>query len=1043
MKKRCLLCLLALLTLILCLAGVSFAVAEECSHGNSYYAVYLNERQHTYMCDDCHGALGVGEHILSCNSDICLDCGAEGLTFGDRSHDFGETHYNDTHHWSVCTDCGAEHCLTEHYTYCYAMEECWGCYVDGVQIGDVRHNNYTYDSNTTHHFRTCGHCGTVDEIQKHVAHCVAPTTCDTCGKDAVLDGIRIDDVYHISTWEWFHDGQYHWQVCRDCGAEMNKSKHNALCTAPSLCRTCTVAEPETLTVEHKFTTLVKDDTHHWLVCSDCGEIVERGEHYALCVGDPSACCYCAAEDVTCSYLKHENSLMFSDATQHWEYCSTCDSVILEPAEHIGTCQDGDTCCVCDADSDTPYTLPPRHNVTEADVQYDEQYHWWVCADCGEQTGLEAHFAAGAEENCACGAPLPPLRIVQQPVSVVAASGKTAKVSFTAVGEGLTYTWYYKNADADAFVVTTSFTGNSYSVKMNETRNGRQLYCVVTDQQGNTVQTDTVTLTMGTPLKITAQPKRAYALENETAEVSFTAEGDGLTYTWYYKNADGSKFSKTSTFTGNTYTMEMNETRNGRQVYCVVTDRYGNSLRTDTVDLIMRQELKIELQSESMKVYENEKSRIGVMVSPEECTYQWYCQKVGADEFTPCEKGTGALYFFTMTADLDGARFYCLVSDQYGFSIRSEIITLTLGHRLQITRQPQSVWADRNEEVTISFDAVGDGLTYTWYYKNAGARKFSKTTTFTGSFYTTELTDARNGRLIYCFVKDEDGNIEQTKIVGLHIKKPLRITQQPKSVTGSNGQRVAVSFTADGDGLTYTWYYKNAGASKFSKTSTFIGNIYAMDMNATRDGRQVYCVVTDQYGNTVRTDTVTLTMQNTLKITRQPKSVTAARGKTVEVSFEAEGENLTYTWYYKNAGASKFSKTTTFTGNTYSMEMTSARNGLQIYCVVGDMYGNRIQTDTVTLTMGNAAKITRQPASVSAAIGETVEVTFAATGDGLTYTWYYKNAGASKFSKTATFTGNTYSMKMTSARAGRQIYCVVTDRYGNTVQTNTVTLSVAK
>ena len=46
-----------------------------------------------------------------------------------------------------------------------------------------------------------------------------------------------------------------------------------------------------------------------------------------------------------------------------------------------------------------------------------------------------------------------------------------------------------------FRKTSSFTGNSYSVKMNEERAGRQIYCVITDAFGNQVTTDIATLEM--------------------------------------------------------------------------------------------------------------------------------------------------------------------------------------------------------------------------------------------------------------------------------------------------------------------------------------------------------------------------------------------------------------------------------------------------------------------------------------------------------------------------------------------------------------------
>ena len=96
---------------------------------------------------------------------------------------------------------------------------------------------------------------------------------------------------------------------------------------------------------------------------------------------------------------------------------------------------------------------------------------------------------------------------------------------------------------------------------------------------------------------------------------------------------------------------------------------------------------------------------------------------------------------------------------------------------------------------------------------------------------------------------------------------------------------------------------------------------------------------------------------------------------------------------------------------------------------------------VNANAATAVSITKQPASVIVANGETAKVSFTATGDGLTYTWYFKNKGASSFSKTTSFTSNSYSAAMDSSRDGRQIYCVVKDKYGNSVKTNTVMVCV--
>jgi len=270
--------------------------------------------------------------------------------------------------------------------------------------------------------------------------------------------------------------------------------------------------------------------------------------------------------------------------------------------------------------------------------------------------------------------------------------------------------------------------------------------------------------------------------------------------------------------------------------------------------------------------------------------------------------------------------------------------------------------------------------------------------------------------------------------------PLKIKTQPQDVTVASGEKATVSFTASGDGLTYTWYYKNPGASKFSKTTAFTTNTYSVTMDESRNGRQVYCVVTDDYGNKLRTDTVTLSMtKNEVKIVTEPKSVWVAEGATAKVTVKAEGDGLTYKWYYKNPGATKYTYTSAFKGNAYSVAMNEDRDGRYVYCKVTDAYGNTVKSKTVSLNMQTPLEIVTQPKSVRVAEGATAKVTVKAQGDGLTYKWYYKNPGGSKYAYTSSFTGNSYSIKMNEARDGRYVYCKVYDKYGNMVKTNTVSL----
>ena len=121
-------------------------------------------------------------------------------------------------------------------------------------------------------------------------------------------------------------------------------------------------------------------------------------------------------------------------------------------------------------------------------------------------------------------------------------------------------------------------------------------------------------------------------------------------------------------------------------------------------------------------------------------------------------------------------------------------------------------------------------------------------------------------------------------------------------------------------------------------------------------------------------------------------------------------------------------------------MSDSTHNRYLYCIVKDQGGNQIKTKTVLIR--RKATITQEPVSAAAyaQMDKKVTVKISALGDGLTYTWYVKNAGASKYSKSS-ITASSYSVKVTDKVAGRQLYCTVTDQYGNTVQTVTVTLKM--
>ena len=63
------------------------------------------------------------------------------------------------------------------------------------------------------------------------------------------------------------------------------------------------------------------------------------------------------------------------------------------------------------------------------------------------------------------------------------------------GSGLTYQWYYKKVGQSGFSIWKGHTSASDTCTPNAIWNGIQLYCIIKDSAGNTVKSDTITVTI--------------------------------------------------------------------------------------------------------------------------------------------------------------------------------------------------------------------------------------------------------------------------------------------------------------------------------------------------------------------------------------------------------------------------------------------------------------------------------------------------------------------------------------------------------------------
>ncbi|MBE6807200.1 MAG: hypothetical protein E7527_04220, partial [Ruminococcaceae bacterium] len=148
---------------------------------------------------------------------------------------------------------------------------------------------------------------------------------------------------------------------------------------------------------------------------------------------------------------------------------------------------------------------------------------------------------------------------------------------------------------------------------------------------------------------------------------------------------------------------------------------------------------------------------------------------------------------------------------------------------------------------------------------------------------------------------------------------VTITKEPTTGYAQMGNKVSVKLTAEGEGLRYEWWIKNNGSSKYSKSSVTKSS-YSVTMTDKVKDRLVFCRVYDRYGNMVQCKTVRL--REAVSITKESATAAYAQmGKKASVKITASGDELKYTWYIKNEGASKYAKSSV-TSATYSATMSS-------------------------------------------------------------------------------------------------------------------------
>ena len=176
-----------------------------------------------------------------------------------------------------------------------------------------------------------------------------------------------------------------------------------------------------------------------------------------------------------------------------------------------------------------------------------------------------------------------IAITGQPADVSAAAGSPFSFTVSASGNGLTYDWKYQWPGQNSWISWANGKTETLTGTMQAGWNGLKVKCVITDANGNQIESDTVSLNLAA-ITITGQPADVSTAAGSTFTFTVAASGTGLTYDWKYQWPGQNQWiswnnGKTETLTGT-----MQAGWDGIKVKCIVSDGSGNVTESDVVTL---------------------------------------------------------------------------------------------------------------------------------------------------------------------------------------------------------------------------------------------------------------------------------------------------------------------------------------------------------------------------------------------------------------------------------------------------------------------------
>ncbi len=495
------------------------------------------------------------------------------------------------------------------------------------------------------------------------------------------------------------------------------------------------------------------------------------------------------------------------------------------------------------------------------------------------------------------------------------------------------------------------------------------------------------------------------------------------------------------------------------------------------------------------------------------SYRWYRYNEAEGKwvfytggtFHPTNGFDPSLNFYESLIEVPGEtfKFKCVVKDQEGYTGESEVVTITTSDFMLETELPENIEVVVGEDVGMHVKVKGGKAPYTykWYI----AEFVIPTKTYQKNFIGSLMGDTvkftmlpeylpKSDNVIKsfgCIVTDAEGSEVDTSamIVDKTPKDvPLYIVSQPRRITSTpkylSNLQFDISVHGGTEPYTYEWFYDKVWrkdvtpVSLLSLTQTadsrisVSGSTLTIKLHETSTviDKEIYCVVTDAKGNTVKSEKVAV-CPDFVMITLEEKTEIANIGTqyvgTVKCGTLVPGDRIGFVGYFD--GKYEYVSGTVDRIEMFNKEMDKAepvdRVGMllkniktyeksdDLKEVIGDPEYRTTRNIAFKL-LSTAMKVTTEKNAYYVTPGKYTHLTVYITGGNEDYVsceWFKEVDGewvSFNKAKYATYSESKKCYWMQCTYNGEKEYasynakCIVTDSAGNKAESNIVTLTTS-